>query len=176
MKTLDRILISIEKALLSVSLAAFAFVVAMTTVDTLGRYLLNSPITFAYELTEKYLMPLGVFLAFAYAYRNDVFIRVNFFLDKMPRGVQMILDHAAQIATACYCLFFGYSTLQQAIKGLADGSTLSNLPLLLSPSYFIIPIGFLAMAVLVVLDLHKVKDGKSHLMPKGGDEASQSLT
>lgn len=176
METINRLLQSIEKVLLGLSLGAFAVMVLLTTADTLGRYLLNSPITFAYELTEKYLMPMGVFLAFSYGYRNDVFIRVNFFLEKMPDGVQMVLDHVAQLATIGYCVFLGYSTLQQAIKGLADGSTLSNLPLLLSPSYFIIPIGILAMTVLVIVDLRKVKDGQSRLMPSAADEAGQSLT
>ena len=49
-----------------------------------SRYLLNSPILGAYEITEKYLMVATIFLGLSYAYRGGVFIRVTFLVDRLP--------------------------------------------------------------------------------------------
>ena len=60
----------------------------LTSADALCRYLLNSPILGAYEITEKYLIVAMIFLGLSYAYRGGVFIRVTFLVDRMPRGWQ----------------------------------------------------------------------------------------
>ena len=64
--------------------AAFAMML-LTSADALSRYLLNSPILGAYEITEKYLIVAMVFLGLSYAYRGGVFIRVTFLVDRLPR-------------------------------------------------------------------------------------------
>ena len=130
-----------------------------------GRYLFNLPIFFAFEVTERYLMASGVFLALSFAYRNDVFIRVGFFIEKLPTPVKMFFDHVAQIVTSGYCLFFAYASLEQSLKGVAEGATLSSVRIPLAPAYFVVPIGFAALAVLVIYDIAKVRKGKSRLMP-----------
>lgn len=165
MDTVEKLLLSIEKALLWVASASIAILMLLTTADSLMRYVFNAPITGAYEISEKYLMTFGVFLAFSYAYRGDVFIRVSFLVDRLPRPVKLFLDHVAQVATALYCLFFAYSSLDQAIRGMNEGATLSALPIPLAPSYFMVPIGFAAMAILVIYDIGKVKTGQSRLLP-----------
>jgi TRAP-type transport system small permease protein len=165
MEMLERLLLSIEKVLLWIATAAMVTIVVLTTCDALGRYLFNLPIFFAFEVTERYLLIAGVFLAFSFAYRNDVFIRVGFFIEMMPAPVKMFFDHVAQIVTAGYCLFFAYSSLEQSLNGLAEGATMSSVPIPLAPSYFAVPIGFAMLAVLVIYDMAKVKRGKSRLMP-----------
>ena len=60
----------------------------LTSADALCRYLLNSPILGAYEITEKYLIVAMVFLGLSYAYRGGVFIRVTFLVDRLPPRVR----------------------------------------------------------------------------------------
>ncbi len=55
----------------------------LTSADALSRYLLNSPIIGAYEITEKFLMVAAIFLGLSYAYRGGVFIRVTFLVDRL---------------------------------------------------------------------------------------------
>lgn len=175
MELIERFLLAIEKALLWVASGAIAVLMLLTTADAVMRYTFNSPITGAYEISEKYLMTIGVFLAFSYAYRGDVFIRVSFFIDRLPPAGKLFLDYVAQVLTAAYCIFFAFSTLDQAIKGMWEGSTLSAVPLPLAPSYFMVPIGFAAMAVLVIVDLTKVRTGESRLLPPSvAGDADQS--
>ena len=58
----------------------------LTSADALCRYLLNSAILGAYEITEKYLIVAMIFLGLSFAYRGGVFIRVTFLIDRLPRG------------------------------------------------------------------------------------------
>jgi TRAP-type C4-dicarboxylate transport system permease small subunit len=172
---IERILLACEKVLVWIATVAMTVLMLLTTADAAMRYLFNSPITGAYEITEKYLITTGIFLAFSYAYRGDVFIRVSFLIDKMPTRVKLICDYVAQILTFAYCTFFAVSTLKQAIDGMWEGSSLSAVPIPLSPSYFVVPVGFIAMAILVLVDVPKVATGESRLMPKEGlPDVSQS--
>jgi TRAP-type C4-dicarboxylate transport system permease small subunit len=177
MVKVERFLLSIEKALVWIAVVAMTILMLLTTADALMRYLFNAPITGAYEITEKYLMTFGIFLAFSYGYRGDVFIRVSFLVERLPRAVRMVLDHVAQVATAVYCVFFAYSSLDQAIKGMDEGATLSAVAVPLAPSYFLVPIGFAAMAILVLYDIPKVRKGESRLLPTPVEgDAGQSAT
>jgi TRAP-type C4-dicarboxylate transport system permease small subunit len=165
MLKVEKFLIACETVLVWVAIAAMIVLMLMTTADATSRYVFNAPITGAYEITEKYLIVIAIFLGFSYAYRGDVFIRVSFFVDRLPAPVKLVCDHAAQILTLVYCVFFAVCTLNQAITGMWEGSTLSAVPIPIAPSYFLVPVGFIAMAVLVLVDLPKVAKGESRLIP-----------
>ena len=45
------------------------------------------------------------------------------------------------------------ATAQQAVRGLSDDTTLSALPMLVGPAYWLVPLGFLALTVLMLIDL-----------------------
>ena len=177
MLAIEKVLTACETVLVWIAVAAMTVLMLLTTADAGLRYLFNAPITGAYEITEKYLITSGVFLAFSYAYRGDVFIRVSFFIERLPPAVKMACDHAAQILTLVYCIFFAYSTLNEAIAGMSEGATLSAVPIPLAPSYFLVPVGFTVMAFLVLADVPKVGKGESRLIPPPivGDP-SQSAT
>ena len=61
----------IEKGLLSLGMVTLFAMMCLTTVDAVLRYLFNSPITGAYEITEKYLMLTTIFLGMSYTYRGS---------------------------------------------------------------------------------------------------------
>ena len=139
LRTVERILLACETVLVWIAILALIVLMFLTTADATFRYLFNSPITGAYEITEKYLITMGIFLAFSYAYRGDVFIRVSFLVDRFPPAAKLIVDYAAQILTLGYCAFFAVATLNEAINSMWEGSTLSAVPIPLAPSYFLVP-------------------------------------
>jgi hypothetical protein len=55
------------------------------------------------------------------------------------------------------------ATGQQAWRGLADDTTLSALPLLVGPAYTLVPLGFLALTLVMLADLPRVHRGTSYL-------------
>ncbi len=160
---IERWLLRCEAVLIYAAVLATFVMMCLTSVDAASRYLINSPITGAYEVTEKYLMVAGTFLGFSYAYRGGVFIRVAFLVDRLPAALKLLCNYFAQIVSLIYCLVFVVATTQQALRAIAEATTLSTLPILVGPAYFLVPVGFFAMTVLMLIDLPRVRTGQSHL-------------
>jgi TRAP-type C4-dicarboxylate transport system permease small subunit len=74
-----------EVVLFNAAVIATAIMMLLTSADAIGRYIFNSPVMGAYELTEKYLMVAAIFLGMSYAFRGGIFIRVTFLVDRLPR-------------------------------------------------------------------------------------------
>jgi TRAP-type C4-dicarboxylate transport system permease small subunit len=152
-----------ELALLYAGVLATFAMMCLTSADALSRYLLNRPIMGAYEITEKYLMVAAIFLGLSYAYRGGVFIRVTFLVDRLPPALKQLVNHLAHLITLAFCVIILIATTQQAWRGLHDDTELSALPILVGPAYAIIPIGFLALTLLMLADLPRVHRGTSYL-------------
>ena len=163
MRSLERWLWRCELALVYASVLATFLMMCLTSADALCRYLLNSPIMGAYEITEKYLMVAAIFLGLSYAYRGGVFIRVTFLVDRLPPALKQVANHVAHLLSLAFCAFILVATGQQAWRGLHDDTTLSALPLLVGPAYCLVPLGFLALTVVMLADLPRVRSGKSYL-------------
>ena len=163
MRSLERWLWRCELALVYAGVLATFLMMCLTSADALCRYLLNSPIMGAYEITEKYLMVAAIFLGLSYAYRGGVFIRVTFLVDRLPPALKQVANHVAHLLSLAFCAFILVATGQQAWRGLHDDTTLSALPLLVGPAYCLVPLGFLALTVVMLADLPRVRTGKSYL-------------
>jgi TRAP-type C4-dicarboxylate transport system permease small subunit len=135
----------------------------LTTADAGGRYIFNRPITGAYEITQNYLMIAGVFLAMSYAYRQGANIRVTFLVDRLPRKVKMVVNHFVQLVSALYGGVLVVATFQQFLRATATGTALSSLDFPLGPAYLIVPVGLFFMSLLMLIDLQRVRTGKSKL-------------
>src|SRR5258706_14201492 len=99
----------------------------LTSADALSRYLLNRPITGAYEITEKYLMVAAIFLGLSYAYRGGVFIRVTFLVDRLPSMLKLAANYVAYLISLMFCLITLVATTQQARRSLRAYTTINAL-------------------------------------------------
>ena len=163
LQSVDRWLWRCELVLVYASALAAVVMMCLTSADALSRYLLNRPIMGAYEITEKYLMVATIFLGLSYAYRGGVFIRVTFLVDRLPARMKLLAQYLAHLASLLFCLIILVATTQQAVRGLSDDTTLSALPLLVGPAYCLVPLGFFALTVIMLIDLPRVRSGRSHL-------------
>jgi TRAP-type C4-dicarboxylate transport system permease small subunit len=152
-----------ELVLVWAAILATTAMMFLTTADALGRYLLNRPIIGAYEITEKYLMVAAIFLGLSYAYRGGIFIRVSFLVDRLTGTPRMLADHFAHAISLAYCLVFAVATGQQALRALSDDTTLTTLPVLVGPAYLLVPIGFFALTVMMLIDLPRIHRGEAFL-------------
>ena len=166
MQTIEKILTRAEQWIIAAGALATFAMMCLTSADAASRYLFNRPIVGAYEITEKYLMVAAVFLGLSYAYRGGGFIRVTFLVDRLPGGLKALADYFAHAISLAFCLILLFATTQQAIRALADDTTLSALPILVGPAYWFVPLGFLALTVLVLRDLFRVRSGQSFLLSK----------
>lgn len=145
-----------EALLLGAGVFATFAMMCLTTADALSRYALNSPILGALELTEKYLMVAAIFLGLSYAYRGGLFIRVTLLVDRLPERGRMAADLFAQLVTLAFSLFVLFATARQAIRALSDATQLSTLPINVGPAYSFVPLGFLALTVILLIDLARL--------------------
>lgn len=152
-----------ELLLVYTSVVATIGIMGLTSADALSRYLLNRPITGAYEITEKYLMVAAIFLGLSYAYRGGVFIRVTFLVDRLPRPLKLLANYFAHLISLLFCLITLVATSQQALRGLRDDTTLSALPLLVGPAYCLVALGFFALTILMLIDFTRIRSGRSYL-------------
>jgi len=145
------------------TLSTFALML-LTTADAGGRYLLNRPITGAYEITSNYLEIAAVFMAVCYGYREGAYIRVTFLIDRFPRQIKLYINYLVQTISMLYGVLLVIGTSQQAIRVIGDHTTLSSLDFIpLGPAYAIVPVGLFFMSLAMLLDIRKVKKGESPL-------------
>jgi TRAP-type C4-dicarboxylate transport system permease small subunit len=160
---MERLLKGCEKALTSVAVFATFIMMLLTTADAAGRYLLNRPITGAYEITTNYLMVSAIFLAMTFTYRGGAHIRVTFLVGRLPRGVKLVVNHLVQIFSIIYCSALVYATFKQALRTIATGTTLSSIEIPQGPAYLLVPAGLFLASLTMLVDLWKVRKGKSPL-------------
>ena len=65
--------------------------------------------------------------------------------------------------TLGFALIILYATAQQSLRALGDATTLNTLPILTGPAYCLVPLGFLAMTLLLVADLPRIRTRQSAL-------------
>jgi len=157
-----------EWALTLVAVLATFSMMLLTTADAGGRYLLNRPILAAYELTTNYLMVAVVFLAMPYAYRQGANIRVTFLVDRLGRGARLVVNHVVQIVSILYGAVLVYATFQQARHMLATKTTFATLDLPLWPGHLVVAVGLFLTTLMMLIDLGRVRKGRSSLFADGG--------
>ena len=159
LRAIGKVLWRCDLALVYTSVVATIVIMGLTSADALSRYLFNRPITGAYEIT----VVAAIFLGLSYAYRGGVFIRVTFLVDRLPRPLQLSVNYAAHLASLLFCVISLVATGQQALRGLREETTLSALPLLVGPAYCLVPLGFFALTILMLIDFTRIRSGRSYL-------------
>jgi C4-dicarboxylate transporter DctQ subunit len=152
-----------ESAMTLLAVWATFIIMGITTADAIGRYLFNQSISGVYEITEKYLMIVAVFMAACYGYRRGAYIRVTFFIDRLSRRARIVVDTFAQIFSILFGAFLVIASIKRAIYTIASGTILGTLNYPLWPGYIIVPVGLFFMSLLMLLDLPRMIRGKSSL-------------
>lgn len=146
---LDRVLRVIALAAGAIAMAALAALAAVTVVDVSGRYLFNSPLFGAVEISE-FLLVLLAFAGFAYAELRKAHITVDFFLISVPRRVRMALETTAALLGVAFWLLVAWRTALHAGRVRAVNDVSFNLAIPTYPFYWIVVIGSILFAVMLL--------------------------
>jgi TRAP-type C4-dicarboxylate transport system permease small subunit len=160
---MQKILDRCELVLTYAAAMATFIMMILTTLDAAGRYLLNRPITGAYEITANYLMVAAIFFGASHAYRGGAYLRVTLLVDRLPRAVKIYVNYFVQVASVAYGFALVGATTKHALSNIASGPTLSSIDFPLGPAFLLAPIGLLLMSLLMLFDIRKVRKGKSPL-------------
>jgi C4-dicarboxylate transporter, DctQ subunit len=167
-RDMEKLLSHFEKWSTHVAVLSIFIMMLLTTADAIGRYLFSFPLPGAYEVTEKYLMVIAVYLGASYTYRGGSTIRITLLVDRLPRNFKMILHLFAQVFSICYGFFLVVPAVQAVLRVYDQKLTLSSPQLPLWPPFMAIPIGLLLMSLFMLRDLPRVRSGGSALFREGG--------
>lgn len=92
----ERIQISVENIFNSTSATIVGFMMSLTTVDVILRYIFNSPIPGVYTLCEMLIVGI-VYLAIAYVQQQKGHVRVDVFIDRLKGAPRMAFELATLI-------------------------------------------------------------------------------
>lgn len=170
-KFMQKFLSLVEKIFNFLSIGSVFVMVFLTTADTAGRYLFNSPIPSSYEVTEKYLMVLAVFFALGCSYHDGAHIRLTFLVDHLrSTKLKLACNYIAQIVTILYSIFLFVASAKTNIGRINDILDVTRYNLPLGPAYMVTVLGLLFMSLWIFVDLWEVRKGKSCLFKEEKSE------
>lgn len=145
-------------------IGAFSLFVMMclTIADVAGRYLFNSPILGAFELTE-FLVLILIFSFLAYAQSHKAHINVDLFMMFFPKKLRNIIELFNHIACLAIMILITWTGLENALEIMDAGEASPNLAL---PSY---PFVFFLVLGCAVMCIEFIKDIIANLKNKKGD-------
>jgi TRAP-type C4-dicarboxylate transport system permease small subunit len=165
---MEKVLGHFEKWSTHVAVLSIFVMMLLTTADAIGRYLFSFPLAGAYEVTEKYLMIIAVYLGASYTYRGGSTIRITLIVDHLPHGAKMVLNIFAQVFSICYGFFMVVPAVESVLRVFDQKIVLSSTHFPLWVPYATIPIGLFLMSLFMLRDLPRVRTGTSALFREGG--------
>jgi TRAP-type C4-dicarboxylate transport system permease small subunit len=173
---MEKLINGIEKALTFISGMACLVLMLLTAGDTASRYILNKPITGAFEVSTNYLMVALAFLAMGYGYCEGVHVRVDFLANRLPNYLRSWVNTFVQVVSILYIGFLIFTTTQQALRVASSHTVLSSIEIIpLWPAYMIVPLGLFSMLLLMVFDLGRVRTGRSRMFQEESPEESSTV-
>jgi TRAP-type C4-dicarboxylate transport system permease small subunit len=137
----------------AVAIAALAVLCAVTVVDVSGRYLFNSPLLGAVEVSELLMVVLS-FGGLALAELRGGHINVDFFIGWLPQRGRAILDAGGALLGAAFWGFVSWRSAVQALRVHEAGEVSASLAVPTWPFYLAVTVGcgLFAIALLGRID------------------------
>jgi TRAP-type C4-dicarboxylate transport system permease small subunit len=141
-----KVLGSISRWMGYVSAAAIIILMLLVTVNVIGRYFFNSPITGAPEIACL-LMIIVVFPALAWVALEGKHVRVDFIMDRFSPVVQAITDGIMLIISLGIYAIISWRSFLAAMKS-TDVSSLLSIPQ--APFYWVMTVGWALFSISIV--------------------------
>lgn len=151
---LSRSFDKVEIMFLKLSQLSILAMMVLTALDASSRYIFDKPIMGAYEITERYLMIILVFLSMSYVQKVDGHIRLDILFEKFSQRLQDALNIFYFLLAALLMAFIGYEGAISTYNAIANNLQLSgliNFPLWLS--YIWIPLGSFLITIRLLITI-----------------------
>ncbi len=166
-KLSDRVIRGIDSTILAVASVALVLMMLHITVDVLCSLLLNEPIAVTSAFVIKYYMIAVAFLPLASGEFRGAHISVDLFVNHLPAAPRRWLNWVVlALCVALYALL-AIQAWQLAMEKLAVKAFIleQTTQLIIWPSFFIVPVGFGLIALLLALKLWCLLIGKPEPEP-----------
>jgi TRAP-type C4-dicarboxylate transport system permease small subunit len=138
----------IEQICLGIAGAGLMLLMLLTTVDTLARYLFNTPLTGVVEFSEEYLMITIIFLPLSYVYIAGGHIKIELLERFFPAKVKKVTEKINIVFGLILFALIVYAfipSVQQAIEINEVSSCALAYPM--APAYIMVTLGCLLICI-----------------------------
>lgn len=144
--------------------AAVALIVMMLHVvaHALLRYSFNAPIDGTNEIVAYWYLPAVALLGIPAAQLQNEQITVTLAIERMNPISASIFKVFACILGALTSIGFAWYGFAEAMKNMAIGSTAGVTDIITWPIYFLVPIVFVMLAILYVIDMFLIVRTREH--------------
>ena len=131
---------------------ALSFMMCLTVVDVVSRYVFNSPILGAYEMTE-FLVLIMVFSFLGYAQAQKSHVAVDILFECFPVKLKKIISIFNYLICLIIVFVIAWMGYEKAIKTFHTGEKPLNLFIPNYPFVFFLSFGSIVMCVEFVRDI-----------------------
>jgi TRAP-type C4-dicarboxylate transport system permease small subunit len=129
---------------------------SQTVIDILMNHFMGAPIEGNLEIISVYHMVLVVFLPLAYVELRHEHINADLFVRLLPRRAQRGIYVLGCVISCCFFGVLGWQTLLDAINSYQISEVImGSIYVEVWPSKFSLPIGFLAILLVLLLHIWK---------------------
>lgn len=151
MKMLEKIVKRITGAISIISYIGFFFVMLITVVDIVIRYITGNSILGVYEIVER-VMICAVFASFAYTQTEHGHVMISLVVAKYPVKFRMLMLALNNILSAVASVMVGYAAAKQAMVAYASHYTTGILLIPIFPFYWVVVVAMVALFVAFLMD------------------------
>lgn len=119
---------------------ALFLMMCLTVVDVVGRYLFNSPILGAFEITS-FLVSILIFSFLGYAQSQKSHVTVDILVNIFPSKVQSIVKLFNYTICFFIMLLLTWKGFETAVEAMESGDSPMNLPVPDHPFIFFLALG-----------------------------------
>ena len=170
MKSIETAIDRIEAVCQAIAMALILAIMLIVFSDVVGRYVFNSPIPWAYDVVNLYLMAGVFFLALSYTYAAHAHIGVDILLNKLPSaGIRLIECITCLVAIPLFGLM-AKAGINRSYENWTNGDVVSGpiaWPTWIGPGFMALGASLLVLrlAFRLVGNAASLATGKSFVKP-----------
>lgn len=126
MKTITDVFEKIERFIFYLAQVSIVVMMVVMVAEAISRYLFNHAIPGAHILIENYLMVMITFLSLSYVMKLDGHIKLDFFLEYIPKKVEVVLNTIYMLLAAVIMFVIGYQATGVLIDNYVNNYTLTG--------------------------------------------------
>ncbi|MYN13987.1 TRAP transporter small permease subunit [Pusillimonas sp. TS35] len=156
MYRIEKVVRGFACALTFIAGVSLMLMMLQTVTDVVLNNFAGAPIEGNLEIISAYHMVLVVFLPLAYVELRHEHINADLFVRLMPRKAQRIIYVFGSLVSVAFFGVLGWQTLLDAISSYEINEVImGSVYVLVWPSKFSLPIGFLAIVLVLLLHIWK---------------------
>lgn len=166
----------LNKALSVISALVMIVMMLHIVAHALGRFLFDAPIYGTLEIVEFWYLPMVVLLGIPAAQLQNEQITVTLAIERMNHRTAIVFKIFACVLGGLVSLGFALFGLAEARENMEMGLTAGVLQILTWPVYFLVPLVFVLLAILYVIDIAMIlKSGEPEVDLVTGERVGQSI-